>query len=36
MALDFAMRHDLPCILTLDAFFSKCRRFQPRLFSVVH
>ena len=23
MAIDFAIRHDLPCILTLDAFFSK-------------
>jgi hypothetical protein len=23
MALDFAIRHNLPCVLTLDAFFSK-------------
>jgi hypothetical protein len=23
MALDFALRHNLPCVLTLDAFFSK-------------
>jgi hypothetical protein len=30
------MRHDLPCILTLDAFFPQCCRFQPRRFSVVH
>ena len=36
MALDFAMRHDMPCILTLDAFFPQCRRFPPSPFSVVH
>ena len=36
MALDFAMRHDMPCILTLDAFFPQCRRFPPSLFPVVH
>ena len=23
MALEFAIRHNLPCVLTLDAFFSK-------------
>ncbi len=35
MALDFAMRHDLPSILTLDAFFSNRSCFQPGLFDLV-
>jgi hypothetical protein len=28
MAIDFAMRHDLPSILVLDAFFPECRGIQ--------
>lgn len=35
MALDFALRHNLPSVLTLDAFFSKCWCFQSRRFSLV-
>ena len=36
MALDFAIRHNLPCILTLDAFFSKRRCFQSGSFFMVY
>ena len=36
MALDFATRHNLPCILALDAFFSKPRCFQSGSFFMVY
>jgi hypothetical protein len=36
MALDFAIRHDLPCILTLDAFFSRRRCLQIGQFYLVY
>lgn len=36
MALDFAIRHNLPSILTLDAFFSRRCCFQSGLFSMVY
>jgi len=36
MALDFATRHNLPCILALDAFFSKRRCFQSGSFFMVY
>ena len=29
MALDFAIRHNMPCILTLDAYFPGASVFQP-------
>jgi len=36
MALDFAIRHNLPSVLVLDAFFSKRRCFQSGSFSMVY
>ena len=36
MALDFTIRHNLPSVLILDAFFSRRCRFQSGSFSMVY
>jgi hypothetical protein len=36
MAIQFAIKHDLPSVLILDAFFPECRRIQASRFCLVH